>query len=105
MTVLRIRFQGTDYVLVGTLAEGGPIALEDDFRRGRVSYAHLYADGNISRYATSIGTRADIEVLGEADVTPADTAFEEMLFGTTFPVTARVAMLQGLAARIQRKRR
>lgn len=62
----RIRFQGQEYVLIS----GGAIATAEDFANFQPSFAHLLSDGRILRHGEQIGTREDIEVLGECDVEP-----------------------------------
>mgnify|MGYP001610628190 CR=1 FL=1 len=65
-SVQRIRFQGQEYVLTS----GGAIATAEDLANFQPSFAHLYADGTIMRHHQQIGTREDIEVLGECEVEP-----------------------------------
>lgn len=90
----KVQFRGVEYVLVGDLEDGGPIALADDYRTGRCSFAHLYPDGHISRFGAAIGTRDDLTDLGEIeDIEPDEGAFDEMLFGSTFPAKAQLAMM------------
>lgn len=91
-TLLRVRFKGKMYVLAGTLKGGGPIATRDQYRHGRCSFAHLYPNGNISRFGETIGTVTDLKVLGPTTVTIADDAVDNMLFGPTFPRSAQLAM-------------
>ena len=77
---LRIRLDNQEFLLLGTLAGGGAIATEEQYKHGRVSYAHLYSDGTIMRFHEAIGTRADIEVLGEVPTPqPAADAWENIL--------------------------
>lgn len=60
-----IRFQGAEYLLIGSLEEGGPIATKEQYENGQCSYAHLRPDGNVWRLRDSIGHRDEIEVIGE----------------------------------------
>ncbi len=59
---LGIRFKGRDYVLVGTLETGGPIATKRQYENGLMSFADLAPDGVIRRYRKIIGKREDITV-------------------------------------------
>ena len=74
----RVRFHGTEYILVGDLASGGAIATADAYRHLERSYAHLYPDGCILQDARQIGQRDDLEDLGETDIEPTDEAFGKM---------------------------
>jgi len=78
MKALRIHLFGHEYHLLGTLETGGAIATVEQYTTGEASFAHYYApggldeedggpDGCISRFGAQIGTRADIEVLGEVE--------------------------------------
>ena len=64
-TVLRVRFRGQDYLLVGDLAAGGPIATVEEYTTFQPCHAWLDAAGRVLRHAQQIGTREDLEVLGE----------------------------------------
>ena len=65
--MLSIEFQGQSYLFIGdTLDEGGSMTTAEDFVNGRVSYAHLYASGNVMRFGVDIGTAEDISILGPA---------------------------------------
>jgi len=61
--VLFIKFKGEKYLLVGDLDSGGAIATQEAYDNFKVSYAHLFSDGNVRRYREIIGTKADIEVI------------------------------------------
>jgi hypothetical protein len=63
-----IRFQGTEYLLIGDLEKGGPIATREQYESGACSYAHLQPDGTVMRFRDSIGHRDEIEVIGECEV-------------------------------------
>ena len=58
----RIRLFGNDYILIGDLENGGPIATEEQYSNFECSFAHLKQDGNIYRFGEIIGTRDDIEL-------------------------------------------
>ena len=75
----RILFKGQPYLLVGTLTDGGAIATEAQFRDGEVSYAHLYATGDVQRHGARIGGRTDIEVLGDCDIEQSPEALGRVL--------------------------
>ena len=62
-----IRFQGAEYLLIGTLERGGPIATREQYENGKCSYAFLEPDGDVMRFKDSIGHRDEIEVIGESD--------------------------------------
>lgn len=71
--MLMIMFQGREYLFVGDdLDASGAIATVADFRAGRVSYAHYYPHdgGYVNRYGKRIGEKADIAVIGPADLEP-----------------------------------
>lgn len=63
-----VQFRGSEYLLIGTLEDGGAIATEADFRSGRASFAHLWPTGNISQFGRTIGVRNDLIVTGERDI-------------------------------------
>lgn len=78
MKALKIRLFGKVYHLLGTLDGGGPIATVKQYTSGALSFAHYYGpdgkgyeyggpEGCISRFGQQIGTKADIEVLGEVE--------------------------------------
>ena len=76
----RIKFQGTQYILVG-----GAITTEERYKSGTVSFAHLGDDGIIRRYHEEIGTKADLEFLGEIeDVSPTPEGIANMLSGRSW---------------------
>jgi hypothetical protein len=83
--MLTIKFQNEEYVFTGeSLEEGGSIARLEDFENGRCSFAHLFPDGNISRFGMLIGTREDIEIIGNCDPNITEHAFEGFL-GSSWP--------------------
>ncbi len=61
-----IRFKGRKYLLIGSLDDGA-IATAKQYANGDCSYAYLMPDGKIMRYNEQIGTRDDLEFLGETD--------------------------------------
>ena len=88
MALLRIKFRGEEYVLIGGLKSGGAIAKREDYENFRPSYAHLYPGGNIQRHHETIGWRDEIEVLGESDAKPTKKAIAlclEAFLGGRFP--------------------
>lgn len=96
-----ISFQGVRYVLVGSLKGGGPIAALDDYIHGRVSYAHLLADGRIMRFNKAIGARKDIKDFGwRRDPPIADDAWENLTTDAGgFSPSAQIQALCALASR------
>lgn len=67
MSNLKVRFQNKEYVLSGTLENGGPIATPEQMRTFSPSFAHLFSSGKIMRHGGQIGTRDDLEVIGTDD--------------------------------------
>jgi hypothetical protein len=64
----KVRFQGEEYIICGgTVESGGAIATPEQYRSFSPSYAHLLSDGRILRLGQQIGTRDDLEVLGDDD--------------------------------------
>ena len=59
----QIRLFGQEFILIGDLDNGGPIATVDAYRNFDCSYAHLFSDGRIMRFGKQIGNRNDIELL------------------------------------------
>jgi hypothetical protein len=59
----QIRLFGKEYLLIGDLQEGGPIATRSAYENFECAFAHLMPDGRILRFGEQIGTREDIEVL------------------------------------------
>lgn len=62
-----IRFQGAEYLLIGDLERGGPIATKEQYENGQCSYAQLKPDGSVWRFRDTIGHRDEIEVIGECE--------------------------------------
>lgn len=99
--VVLVRFQGRRYLLIGSLTAGGPIATREAYRHGRCSYAQLYPDGHISRFGTTIGTVADLKVLGVTTVpTIADDAFDNMIADESWPERTRNKAMTMLMERL-----
>jgi len=61
----RIRFLGQEFIL--THPVDGAIATEEQYRVGKVGFAHLFEDGVIRRYGKKIGMGEDIEFIGEME--------------------------------------
>lgn len=79
--MMKIQFQGAEYLLCGdSLDEGGPIATPEQYSHGQTSYAYLKEDGRICRFEWVIGRREDITVLAEDVPAPdvSDDAFENV---------------------------
>lgn len=76
----RIRFQGQEYILVG-----GAITTEEAFYNGEMGYAHLGEDGLVRRFHSIIGSKNDIEILGDADVKMSVEGIINMLTGNGWP--------------------
>lgn len=55
-----VRFQGNEYLLIGDLDSGGPLATREQYTAGECSFAHLFPDGRILRFGEQIGTQADL---------------------------------------------
>lgn len=73
--MLEIKFKEKKYLLIGSLKEGGAITTEKSYTEGLVSFAHLFRNGKIYRFQTLIGTKDDITILGEKNVTPKKIAY------------------------------
>lgn len=86
MPNLKIRFQGTEYILVGAscLEDGGAIATPETFKAGECSYAQLCKDGTIKRFLSVIGNVSEITVLGPDDTEPEDADFFKGWLGSTW---------------------
>ena len=68
MTDYHIRFQGSEYLLIDCYEKGGgAITTQESFSNGECSFAHLVEDGRVMRFGTQIGSKEDIEFLGEAE--------------------------------------
>ena len=66
--MMTIRFQNKDFVFTGEdLEAGGAITTLDDYENGRRSYAYLCESGKIKRFNQVIGSREDIEIVGECE--------------------------------------
>lgn len=59
----QIRLFGNEYLLIGDIESGGPIATKEAYENFECPYAHLAPDGKIMRFHEQIGTREDIEIL------------------------------------------
>ena len=78
--MLRVTFQGAEYVLTNGDLIDGPLATTEQFQAGLPSFAHLFPDGNVRQYNVIIGTVQDIVVLGEiADLETNADFFENLL--------------------------
>ena len=75
-----IEFQGQKFFMFVddfALGASGPIMRPGDYENARDSFAHLYHDGHISRYGTTIGHFSDLKLLsmvGAPEVTEEQTA-------------------------------
>ena len=59
----QIELFGNQYLLIGTLENGGPIATKEQCENFECSFAYLKPNGDIMRYHVKIGTRKDIKML------------------------------------------
>jgi len=55
-----ILFHGKEYLLIGDLKRGGPIATKEQYENGEISFAYLKPSGMIARFDKWIGKREDI---------------------------------------------
>ena len=62
-----IRFKGQEYLLIGNMEEGGAIATREQYESGQCSFAHLMEDGRVMRFREVIGSKSDIELVGECE--------------------------------------
>lgn len=65
---LKVKLNGEEFLLLGTLEEGGAITTEAEFKKGVVGFAHLYPDGSVRRHGEEIARREQLEVLGTHQV-------------------------------------
>ena len=56
----KIKFQGKEWLMVENA-----ITTKEWYEAGIVSYAHLCENGDIKRYGTVVGTKDDIEFIGD----------------------------------------
>lgn len=77
----RIRFQNQEYLLIENA-----IATEESFRNGEMGYAHIGDDGLVRRFGSVIGSRDDIEILGNANVRMSLEGVINMLLGEGWPM-------------------
>ena len=61
--MIRVKFQNEEYIMIDL--EDSFIAIEEQYKNGKVSFAHLYPDGSVNRFGKIIGRKEDIEVLEE----------------------------------------
>jgi len=62
-----VRFQNQEFLICGSLEQGGPIATREQYANGSPSFAHLFANGVIMRLQEVIGSRKDLEIIGEEE--------------------------------------
>lgn len=77
-----IRFQGREYLFCGMdLNEGGSITTPEAYKAFDVSYAHLKTDGKVWRFGDTIGSKEEIEIIGDAKPEESDlgTAIDKIL--------------------------
>lgn len=63
----KIRFQGEEYLFIGG-ENYAALTTAERYSNGVSSYAHLFPNGQIKRYGEVIGTKEEIEFLGEAEL-------------------------------------
>lgn len=80
-----IRFQGAEYLLIGDLERGGPIATKEQYENGECSFALLKSDGSVWRFRDTIGHRDEIEVVGEYETRQGAAAVIGLLESPTWP--------------------
>lgn len=86
--MLKVRFQGNEYILTnGNLIEG-PLATPEQYASGQPSHAHLFPDGHIMRYGNVIGSKEDLEILGEID----DVEINDEFLGGLLGLLGRLVM-------------
>lgn len=89
MEELKITFKRKNYLLIGDLNTGGAIATKEQYENFEESYAHLYPDGNVSRYGESIGNVKDIKVVGKEQATQSIDGMIKNNFGYDWPGVKR----------------
>lgn len=77
--VKKIRFQGSEFYLIGETE--GAIATKEQYEGGLCSFAHLTPNGEVMRFGTQIGTRNDIEFLGDAELQPSTEGVVSLIGG------------------------
>jgi len=82
----RIKLFGEDYILIGNLKDGGPIATEEQYSNFECSFAHLKPDGNIWRFGRIIGTKDDIQVSNIAVEVEKKASMEDVFSAILNPV-------------------
>ena len=80
-----IKFNNQEYILLGTLEEGGAIATREQWENGLCSFAHLFEDGKIMRFGEEIGSREDIQVIGKYTDNSKPNALLGILFDQSWP--------------------
>ncbi len=70
-----IHFQGEKYLLVENA-----ITTEEAFINGEMGYAHIGEDNLVRRFGGVIGSRDEIEILGDADIRMSIEGVFNMLF-------------------------
>ena len=63
----RIRFQGEEFILLGTIESGGAIAKLEQIQGFLPSHAMLSPCGKVQRYRQTVGARSDIDVIEEIE--------------------------------------
>lgn len=97
--IRNVKFQGKDYLLIGV--DDGPIVTREDYEADKISFAVLYPDGNIVRLGRRIGSRADLEFVGdpfedarsEHYLRPATETREKMVFDFLREATENVRFI------------
>jgi hypothetical protein len=64
--IRRVTWRGKEWLLVGSLEEGGAIADRESYQQGEASYAYLDGKGIIRRFGQQIGVLNQIVDLGPA---------------------------------------
>lgn len=84
MQVQKIKFLNRDFILPEGNKES-PIVTLEDYQAGECGYAHLYPDGQISRFGERVGTIDDIEFGDFIEIEVDIAEFVDGLMGDTWP--------------------
>lgn len=76
-----VKWKGKRFLLVGSLKRGGAIATVRQYKNGLDSTAHLFESGEIYQHGQLVGKRADLRIIGPADVVPSRRGMARILFG------------------------
>jgi hypothetical protein len=63
-----VRFKGVEYLFGGeSLDQDGFVATREQYESGEASFAHWFLDRGLMQHGKKIGSREDLELIGEAE--------------------------------------